>query len=134
MSNELSFQPTKEAHLSYYYRNREKVKEYMRNRRHCCEVCNLEMAATYKSTHEKTARHRAAVAAQNGDEAPIVTSNRGIVRLPEDFTVCQTCNIRVLKSNISHHVKCKTHLKREAEKTEKAQAQQAEKEQTVVCC
>lgn len=116
---ELIIQPTKNSQLSWYVRNKAKLNRYNADRRWHCTVCDFECAAAYKTTHLKTAKHKAAVAVKEGG-APPTWCNTHKQYCAADFEICEVCHISILKKSMCNHLKTKAHLKN-AEKAEKGE-------------
>ena len=96
--------------LSYYERNKDRLKRQMADKRWCCTICNVEVSNNRRAGHLTTRRHKlkASIVEGTKPDPSLLTWGRGI----REFVQCQVCNMQVNARTVAQHEKTEVHLER----------------------
>ena len=94
--------------ISYYERNKARLNRANADKRWCCEICNVEVAAAARAAHCRTAKHIA-----NAGGTPTNTANM-------KTAFCEVCKIAINPRTVWHHERTAMHQKRLAAQVDEA--------------
>lgn len=101
--------------LSYYERNKARLKRESADKRWCCRICNVEVSNNRRAGHLETKSHKLKAAMAEGvkPDPKLLVWGGG----SREYVHCQVCDMQVNARTVAQHEKTEVHLERLAGKT-----------------
>jgi hypothetical protein len=101
--------------LSYYERNKTRLKRESADKRWCCRICNVEVSNNRRAGHLETKSHKLKAAMAEGvkPDPKLLVWGGG----SREYVHCQVCDMQVNARTVAQHEKTEVHLERLAAKT-----------------
>lgn len=96
--------------LSYYERNKERLKRMNADKRWCCKICNVEVSNVHKTGHLQSKSHlvKAAHAAGVEPDPALLIWGKG----RRNYVHCQVCDMQINARTVAEHEKTEVHQER----------------------